>query len=68
MEPKPLAECYAATGKVPLPTRWVDCDKSGGFGEEELWARLCVCETRRRSNIPANRIVDVFSATHLETF
>ena len=66
---KPTADCMANTGRPPLPTRWIDHDKSAGDGDPELRSRFVVCETKKRSNIAADDIASVFSSTPpLEVF
>eukprot|EP00975_Prorocentrum_lima_P070580 12932871-Prorocentrum_lima.AAC.1 len=56
-EVRKVSECLEKTGRQPLPTRWIDCDKNGGSGEPLLRSRLVVCETKRRSSIEKGDIV-----------
>jgi len=64
---RPISECLEQTGRQPLPTRWIDHDKNGGFEVggvgELLRSRLVVCETKFRSTIEKADIVAVYSAT-----
>ena len=52
----PRSEAYAATGKPPIGTRWVDIDK-GDSGSPKVRSRIVAQEIRRNSEF------DMFVAT-----
>eukprot|EP00971_Amphidinium_carterae_P005406 108142-Amphidinium_carterae.1 len=61
----PYEQAKTATGRAPIGTRWVDCDKKGGAEPDnpEYRSRLVVQETRGNSTIAKDDIAATFSAT-----
>ena len=59
---RPREEAILRSGRAPIRTRWIDCNK-GDDRREEYRSRLVVQETRRVSSIADDDIAAVSSAT-----
>ena len=57
-----VQECIEATGKPPVPQRFLDINK-GDEANPDIRSRLVLMETKRRSTIAADDVASTFSAT-----
>ena len=59
---RPRTEAFDRTGKPPIGTRWVECNK-GDSSRIDVRSRIVVQETKRVSSISSGDVAAVFSAT-----